>query len=476
MRRKIILIAAQLFLALSCAFAKETATEKQFQLQQLEPIKKEDRVLILAPHPDDEAIACAGVIQEAVKAGAGIRVAYLTNGDHNQLAFIVYEKRITVRKNEFLHMGRKRREEAIKAMQLLGVNKDNLTFLGYPDFGTFAIFRDYWHTGRPFKSLLTRVSSVPYKEDFSFGSPYVGESILEDLKRIIRSYKPNKIFVSHPADVNRDHMALALFLEIALADLEKEIKRPLIYPYLVHVVGWPLPRHYHPELSLFPPKKFQGSQINWFTRELSREQVEMKHQAVLRYKTQTESSAFYLLSFCRKNELFGSYPEISLAKPAAPGGFWDGPGTEISPNLYDTFLPETGEGGNGDDDLSADRDKLGYCIEEGRLVVTIETVKKVSPMFGVMFYVFGYSYEKPFALMPKLRIVTRHKRVLIVDKRKRIKPEGVFMETDEKGLTLKIPLKVLGDPDFLLVSAKAYSGTLPAEAIGFRKINIKRGN
>ena len=62
----------------------------------------EDRVLILSPHPDDEAIGTAGVIQRALKQNAKIRVVCYTNGDSNQLAFIVYEKRLTFKKAEFL--------------------------------------------------------------------------------------------------------------------------------------------------------------------------------------------------------------------------------------------------------------------------------------------------------------------------------------------------------------------------------------
>src|SRR4030042_2929508 len=91
------------------------------------PFKAEDRVLILAPHPDDEAIGCAGIIQQALKAGSEVHVVYLTNGDHNEFAFIVYEKRITLRKGEFIHMGEGRRKEAVKAMKLLGLNENDLT-------------------------------------------------------------------------------------------------------------------------------------------------------------------------------------------------------------------------------------------------------------------------------------------------------------------------------------------------------------
>ncbi|MDD5506660.1 MAG: PIG-L family deacetylase, partial [Candidatus Omnitrophica bacterium] len=98
----------------------------QAAIKDIEPFSKDDRIFILAPHPDDETIGCGGIIQEALSKGADVRVIYLTNGDHNQFAFIVYEKRLTFRSAEFIHMGKVRRDEAIKAMAGLGLNKDKL--------------------------------------------------------------------------------------------------------------------------------------------------------------------------------------------------------------------------------------------------------------------------------------------------------------------------------------------------------------
>ncbi|MHB8276233.1 MAG: PIG-L family deacetylase, partial [Candidatus Humimicrobiaceae bacterium] len=49
-----------------------------------DPISSDDKILILAPHPDDEAISSAGIIQKALSAGAKIRIVYLTNGEYNQ--------------------------------------------------------------------------------------------------------------------------------------------------------------------------------------------------------------------------------------------------------------------------------------------------------------------------------------------------------------------------------------------------------
>ena len=434
----------------------------------IEPITKGDRILILAPHPDDETIGCAGIIQQALSAGAQVQVVYLTNGDHNQIAFIVYEKRLTLRKGEFIHMGEVRRQEAIKAMALLGLDENNLVFLGYPDFGTFVIFSQYWQETKPFKSLLTRISSVPYKDNLSFAAPYKGESILSDLEKVLLGYKPNKIFVSHPADTNVDHKALYLFLQVALRDLDKELSRPKIYPYLIHCVGWPLPRRYHPELRLTPPQQFLDAQINWSKFELTQGQVNKKYQAVLCYKSQTESSASYLLSFARSNELFADYADIRLEKQASLKekavsffGF---------SNMYDDSDIDTLV---GLDKLIGIKGQASYAVVDNSILIRIEKAEELNRKFSLMLYLFGYSERTPFAKMPKIRIITRHNKFKVFDGRKKIQVEGVSVELNPRELIFKIPLEILGSPEFILTSMKAYRGILPVDAIAFRKIEIK---
>lgn len=114
--------------------------EAEEKFPSLEPFNQDDRILILAPHPDDEDIGCGGVIQRALKAGSQVKVMYLTNGDHNEFAFIVYEKRLVMRNSAFVAMGKVREEEAKKAMKLLGLDESDLIFLGYPDYGTESMF------------------------------------------------------------------------------------------------------------------------------------------------------------------------------------------------------------------------------------------------------------------------------------------------------------------------------------------------
>lgn len=462
-----------LIILLFLSFAGCTSIEKPdltywSKMPALEPFKEGECVLILAPHPDDEAIACAGVIQQALRAGAKIRIVYLTNGDHNELAFIVYEKRITVRRGEFVHMGQVRQQESIKAMKSLGLSEDDLVFLGYPDYGTFNIFSQYWQAKKPFRDRLTRISNVPYKDNPSYGAAYCGESILNDLSRQILDYKPDKIFVSHPADVNVDHKSLYLFLQVALSDLEGQITKPKIYPYLVHCVGWPQPRHYHPELELYPPNKFIDSEINWVRANLSFGELDKKYQSILFYKSQTESSAFYLFSFARENELFGDYPVLELVPQqrlkdkvisyfGASKMFKDVPGVESSGQ-------EEAIEGNG---------QVSYAEKDSCFIVRVDKPKKLSNRFGVLLHVFGYSKNTVFAAMPKIRIITAGKKFRVFNAQKRVINSGVTLEFDRNYLVIKIPLKLLGEPSYVLTALKAFHGNLPIDAVGFRKVKLK---
>jgi len=469
MRKIKLFIAVLVLLFAGCASLPKPDLSRLNLHPGLESFNNNDRILILAPHPDDESIACAGIIQKALAAGAQVRVVYLTNGDHNELAFIVYEKRITFRQGEFIHLGKLRQQEAVKAMKFLGLPENNLVFLGYPDYGTFQIFCKYWQTPKPFRDRLTRISSVPYKDNPSYGAGYVGENILGDLTRQILDYQPNKIFVSHPGDVNVDHKALYLFLQVALSDLETRILAPEVYPYLVHCVGWPKPRHYHPELELYPPDKFTGSRISWITSGLNLEELTKKYQAILSYKSQTHSSAFYLFSFARKNELFSDFPTLKLRPQSASGG--SGISYSDASQMYadeeypfDFDRPETIE----------DQGSVSYAVTDGYFVVRLDKPKKLSRRFGAMLYIFGYSRSTPFAQMPKIRIITKGKSCKVFSSKDRVINPGVCLDFEKNSLILKIPLKLLGQPDYVLTALKAYHGSLPIDAVAFRKVQIEQ--
>src|SRR5207247_1216489 len=130
-----------------------------------------DRVFGVPPHPDDEALACGGLIQRARKMRLPVRVVFLTYGDSNEWSFAVYRKHPVVVPRAVRAMGLVRHDEAVAADRILGLDPAGLTFLGYPDFGTFEIWTEHWGEKPPLRSKLTRVTAVPYPSAFRPGAP-----------------------------------------------------------------------------------------------------------------------------------------------------------------------------------------------------------------------------------------------------------------------------------------------------------------
>jgi len=405
-----------------------------------------DRVLILAPHPDDEAIGAVGVIQKALKAGAKVKVVLFTNGDNNELAFIIYEKRITFKQKEFIHMGQVRRAESLAAMNSLGLSRDDVICLGYPDFGTLEIFTKYWGDTKPFKSMFVRKTNVPYADALSPNAPFVGESILNDLKKVLLDFKPTKILVSHPADHNRDHQALYLFLQVALWELKTQIHKPGIFPYLIHVVGWPEPRGFHPELALEPPTELNTPEIPWQKLELTQDEIKAKYDAVSYYKSQIEYDPPYLFTFARKNELFGGYPEISVKRQGAGDILW----REL----------ETGEKSTLDNNSKpAGRiNSLVYAIQGQDLFIRLFLNRIIDREFGVSLFLIGYKEKEAFAKMPKIQLSVGLGGLHVKEKKQALFIKNVQLVSQHKTLTFKVPLSVLGDPDYILSCARSHAG------------------
>lgn len=411
---------------------------------------KNDRILIMAPHPDDESIGAAGIIQKAKKQGAAVKVVCFTNGDHNELSFIVYEKRITIRHDEFIHMGEVRSKETLQAMAFLGLTNQDVVFLGYPDFGTMEILLKYWGDTEPFRYKLTGISSVPYKDCLSYGAPYVGESILRDIKTVIVDFKPTKIFVSHPVDSNRDHRSLYLFLHVALWDLEGKIPIPQVYPYLIHVVGWPKPRGHHLDLALLPPRELSESDIVWRDRDLTEAEVKNKEKAISFYKSQIEYAPSYLYTFARKNELFGDYSFIRLKDRKIVGEHW---------RKFDVV-----------EDKDEEDAILSYALNNGSLFI------KISPKFHGYFrgyvYLLGYNKNTPFSQMPKIQILSSGSRIQVMDKKEVISESGVTLAYENDDAVIEVPLSLLGKPDYVMACVRTSLKDAPLEYNAWRIIEL----
>ena len=73
------------------------------------------RILILAPHPDDEVVGCAAAIGRARAAGAEVAVLFLTHGCVEQSAMWPWERA------RYVSVTARRRDESAAACALLGV-------------------------------------------------------------------------------------------------------------------------------------------------------------------------------------------------------------------------------------------------------------------------------------------------------------------------------------------------------------------
>ncbi len=84
------------------------------------------QTLIIAPHPDDEIIGCAGLIQQLIAQSQTPHIVFMTGGEgsHKGCCDIDAE---TLSKN--------RRGLARNINSSLGVKEENLHFLNYPDGG-----------------------------------------------------------------------------------------------------------------------------------------------------------------------------------------------------------------------------------------------------------------------------------------------------------------------------------------------------
>ena len=89
------------------------------------------RLLVLAPHPDDESIGCGGTLALAAADGAAVHVVFLTDGRQGDPALRALPDGGVTRRAAETALASRRREEALAAMAVLGVQA--WTFADAPD-------------------------------------------------------------------------------------------------------------------------------------------------------------------------------------------------------------------------------------------------------------------------------------------------------------------------------------------------------
>lgn len=257
-----------------------------------------DRLLVLAPHPDDEVLAAGGQVQQAIASGAAVRIVWLTAGDGFDLA----SGRPAPHHEALRKLALRRMEEANRAAEILGVPAEGRVFLGYPDQGLLRLFLTHYYL--PYTSSHTALDSVSYPGCRSAGAPYTGQALEADLESVVNEFAPTRVLTPSPLDAHPDHQATAYFAMRILGKLGWEDR--LRY-YIVHGgYEYPLPKGLHPRLPLYPAPR--GRRLPWRRLELTEAQVERKLEATRAHASQTRLIGNFMLAFVRRSELISPLP------------------------------------------------------------------------------------------------------------------------------------------------------------------------
>ncbi len=439
-----------------------------------------DRIVIVAPHPDDEVLGTGGLIQQARATGAVVRIVYLTNGDHNQIAFKLYKLRLHLRPRQYLAFGEMREREATAAMGFLGLSREQLTFLGYPDYGTLRMWRDYWGDGPPFRSDATQATAVPYREAFKFGHPYKPESVVADLLEVFREFRPTKVFAPHPADTNPDHRAAANFVRLAALELGAGQPPPQIYYYVIHFGRWPRPYHYHPELVLAPPPQLLDDG-DWLSLPLTPEQVQKKYEAILQNRTELTISEYSLVSFARANEIFATVDVLSV--PIVPtnaiiGWKQAAHNKVVGLGANEPTDKPTLERTAAEEFAAMGLEETAFVRQGDELIAQVTLRNRLGKRANVHLFLYPYKRDEDFAKLPKLQVnITPLGRVHVFDDGKRLPSQSVTVMGVENRLIVRVPLRLLGEPapDLLFTATRANLGEVAADDTAWHLFSLSNG-
>jgi N-acetylglucosamine malate deacetylase 1 len=126
------------------------------------------RILVLAPHPDDETIGCGGTLMRHVKRRDEVHVVFLTSGEKGGHGRSETE---TIRVRE---------GESRKAAKILGVRKF-----------------EFWH--------------------LPDGAVRPARAAVDRLRKKLKQFKPDRIYVTHEREMHPDHRGAVLILRRVLA-------------------------------------------------------------------------------------------------------------------------------------------------------------------------------------------------------------------------------------------------------------------
>lgn len=164
---------------------------------------KNKKVMVIVPHEDDDLLISGQVLPSMYKNGADVRVVFATNGDKRVSAYT-------------------RQSEACNALEKLGIPREKVIFLGYPD-GTqlyvgkkafsFSSGWDHTYAGKGFKDY--------HFDRFGTHAKYTAENMVDDIESVVLEYRPDYI-LAIDFDTHTDHRGVSISFEKAMERILKK--------------------------------------------------------------------------------------------------------------------------------------------------------------------------------------------------------------------------------------------------------------
>lgn len=164
---------------------------------------KNKKVMVIVPHEDDDLLISGQVRPPMYKNGADVRVVFATNGDKRVSAYT-------------------RQSEACNALEKLGIPREKVIFLGYPD-GTqlyvgkkafsFSSGWDHTYAGKGFKDY--------HFDRFGTHAKYTAENMVDDIESVVLEYRPDYI-LAIDFDTHTDHRGVSISFEKAMERILKK--------------------------------------------------------------------------------------------------------------------------------------------------------------------------------------------------------------------------------------------------------------
>ena len=267
----------------------------------------ETRLLVFAPHNDDETLGCGNLISKVIKSGGKVKLILLTNGDGHTSAVARSYLTIKPRAKDYMRSAYVRQTETENAMRKIGILKDDILYLGYPDGGLYNMWKENWDENNLFVSNYTKQDYSPYSNSYRENAPYCGKNLSEDIEKIMLDFNPSVVVFPHPNDQHPDHFSTYCFVKYVL---EKNKLYPKQLLYLVHRGKWPSPLGLSSKMFLVPPRELIDLGTQWMSLPMNNMEIIEKSAMIREYKSQNKVTGPFLKEFIRQNELFGIFDDL----------------------------------------------------------------------------------------------------------------------------------------------------------------------